>query len=173
MLIRDAEREIDFLDSRYKQLENLIEKNQGQNHLLFQSLDEADSLQRLAFKDLSRANDSLDNKLTEVRDSLNSSIIKLQQDLYEARKGNASLLIILFSLLVISFIYLYYKNYRVEVQLNDSFLKLSLETERKIAKLKNNLRKKLSSTAESIDKKVKKRFRKSDNSLEKKMRKLK
>lgn len=172
-LIQNTENEINSLDNKYRRLENKLRESNEEISLRLKILNETDSLQLLAYKHLLSENESLKESIEVTRDSLNNGIQILQQELYEARKGNATLLIVLFSLIVISFIYLFYRNYRLEVQVNEKFLKVSMDAEQKIQKLKNSFRKKLAKFADSIDKKVRKRIRKSDKSFNKKLRKNK
>ncbi|MGC9341416.1 MAG: hypothetical protein ACP5E3_01820 [Bacteroidales bacterium] len=172
-LIQNTENEINSLDNKYRRLENKLRELNEEISLRLKILNETDSLQLLAYKDLLSENESLKESIEVTRDSLNNGIQILQQELYEARKGNATLLIVLFSLIVISFIYLFYRNYRLEVQVNEKFLKASMDAEQKIQKLKNNFRKKLAKFADSIDKKIRKRIKKSDKSFNKKLRKNK
>lgn len=172
-LIKETEEDLNALDNKYGRIKIDMEKYQAGNDLVHKSLEFSDSIHSGAINELRVENMELRKEILENRDSVDLKIATLQYEIYNLKKGNATILIIIFSLLVIFFVYFFYRNYRIEAYVNQQYIKLSLESEKKYGKLKDNFRKKISKLSESLEKKFKKRISKTEKSLRKQIRKKK
>lgn len=154
-LIRNTRNNLQEVTRQYNQLEESFDNYRNEIRKKLYKLRAEDSLRMLHIKDLNLAVDSLKHKLKETGVILSKENEDLKQEVRRIRKGNATLFIIIFSLLVINFVYLLYRNYRLQLYVNNQLLSTSVEIERKHNKLRKKMKKKFNSFSVSMDKKFK------------------
>ncbi len=155
-LLRNTQNELQEMSRQYNLLRDSFDYYKNETRGELNRLREEDSIRMLYIEELNLAVDSLQYKMQETREVLRKEKEDLKQEIHRIRKGNATLLIIIFSLLVINFVYLLYRNYRLKLFVNNELLNTSLEIERKHNKQQKKLKKKFNSFSNSMDKKLKK-----------------
>lgn len=154
-LLLDTRNELREINRQNSLLRDSFDNYKNETLLEINRLREEDSIKMLHIVELNLAVDSLQYKIQENREVLRKEKEDLKQEIHRIRKGNATLIIIIFSLLVINFVYLLYRNYRLKLFVSNELLSTSLEFERKHDKQRKKLKKKFNSFSSSMDKKLK------------------
>ncbi|MFW5820267.1 MAG: hypothetical protein ACOCWA_03195 [Bacteroidota bacterium] len=155
-MILNTRYELEELYGNYRDLQQSYSILKADTDTLGIELMNRDSLNEKYVNLLNLRIDSLESVITHNYEIFTEANDELRQELHKTRKGNATLLIIIFSLLVLNFVYLVYRNYRLKTYVNNELLSTSLDMERKHSKLRKKSRKRFAAFSRSINKKLKK-----------------
>ncbi len=152
-LLENSRQDFREMSDKYQRIEKRLSAQESDFFLELNKLKSADSLQERTIDGLAKTVDSLKNRMLETRRFYDNEAEKLKRDLYRTRKGNATFLIIIFSLLVLNFVYFIYRNYRLKLYVNHKVMNSFLQVEQNFSKLRKKLKKRQLSFSESMDRK--------------------
>lgn len=168
--------ELQILNSRYA---GMLREN-AELQLKFDSLQKqvasADSVNQRNLELLAARNLAAFDSLASSSSRYQQKISSLEMQLYENRKGNAMLAIVLFSLLILIFVYLFYRNYKLELKFVNQLNRISHEMEKNYYSVKEKIRKKLgkikTETGRKLEKEISKSTRKNEKLMDKREKEM-
>lgn len=151
--------ELEILIRQIRELEN--EQNslriQIQDQFTEQNIRDSILNRRLLVQEALNA--SLKKKLDLMRRSLYEKNQLIDNEVGQIRKGGALFFIIIISLLVISFVYLVYRNHRLKLYLEKELLNTEMKIEDKHSKLRRKMKKKFGNFSDAVEKRLRKKYK--------------
>ncbi len=175
-----------YFESRIEELRNNVNSLNYRNNKLNTELNELkedmveseyswrlnDSLKTLEISKLNDKLERLEVQLEDNRNNLTNGLASINTELYRMRRSTATIAIIIFSLLVIVFVYFFYRNYKMEVYVDQEIMKTSMETGKIYGKLESGFNKRIKKVAGKLENSLRKRMKKREKKLDKKISKI-
>lgn len=129
-----------LIDNLNKRIDSLVRENEKLENQLQMSIKSADSLRK---------------NLSDTKLILHDKIKRIDEDFQKTKRGNASLLIIVFSLIALLFIYFFFRDYKLEKLIDKKIIIESMETDNKFQSIQKKWKRSFAKLLKKTKKKKK------------------
>jgi len=177
---REYEQKLKSLDDQLESLQDYIYRQDKLNENLRNEIEsfeleskKTDSLHEKGIKIVSAKNDNLKNQLDLNKSDQEQKNEFFEDELYKARKGAAVVTIVLFSIIIFLFLFIYYRNYKMELFINRKLMNEAINRGEEIEKLDSRLNRKLEKKSRKAEKRLEKEIKKRERKMKGKLKRYK